>query len=265
MLNGLVTDLDRSGLELVVDEKFDGDDLNQDLWLPYHLPHWSSRDRSAAHYRIADDGLELLIDRDQRPWYPDGDGFTRLSTVQTGVFAGPVGSTVGQHRFKPQLVVREEQTNVALFTQRYGLFECHCSVIGDEPNMAAFWLIGYEDEPQRSAEICVMEIFGRHVGADSTRVGLGVHPHNDPNIVDDFSREPVSIDAREPHTYSARWTPNDVSFYVDGVLAKVVEQSPDYPMQLMLSAFEFVDEDKPGSPPETYPKVFHVEWVRVWR
>ena len=45
--------------------------------------------------------------------------------------------------------------------------------------MVALWMIGYEDPPERSAEICVCEIFGREVGVDHALVGMGVHPLGD--------------------------------------------------------------------------------------
>jgi hypothetical protein len=62
--------------------------------------------------------------------------------------------------------------------------------------MVALWLIGYEDEPERSAEICVCEILGRDVHPGRAAVGMGVHPFGDPDIVDDFSAETIPIDAR---------------------------------------------------------------------
>ena len=175
-------DLDRSGYELVLDEQFNGQELDVRIWLPYHLPHWSSRAKSAARYLLTGDHLELLIEQDQAAWYPDGDGWTRLSTLQTGEFAGPLGSTTGQHRFKQTLSVREVQENVALFTPTYGLIECRARAIGDPANMVALWMIGYEEVPEHSAEICVFEIMGGHISADETRVGMGVHPHHDPTI-----------------------------------------------------------------------------------
>ena len=64
-------------------------------------------------------------------------------------------------------------------------------------------MIGYEDEPERSAEICVCEIFGRDVGEDHARVGMGVHPFGDPRITDEFAFEAVPIDARDFHVYAA--------------------------------------------------------------
>jgi hypothetical protein len=65
--------------ELEFDEPFDGDVLARDRWLPYYLPHWSSRERSAARYEIGGGVLRLLIDADQGPWCPELDGEVRAA------------------------------------------------------------------------------------------------------------------------------------------------------------------------------------------
>ena len=65
----------------------------------------------------------MLITEDQQPWCPEYDGEVRVSSLQTGLFAGPVGSSVGQHRFNPAAVVREAQRNVRLYTPQYGRIE----------------------------------------------------------------------------------------------------------------------------------------------
>jgi glycosyl hydrolase family 16 len=110
--------------------------------------------------------------------------------------------------------------------------------------MVALWMIGYEDEPERSAEICVCEIFGRDVGRDQVLVGVGVHPFHDPRIEDDFSRVALPIDARAFHVYAADWRPDEVAFSVDGAAIKTVRQSPAYPMQLMLGTYEFPSAER---------------------
>src|SRR6266545_4573196 len=175
--------------ELEFEDRFEGDALDGRRWLPYHLPHWSSRERSAARYELGGGLLRLLIEEDQPAWCPELDGEVRVSSLQTGAFAGPVGSAVGQHRFNPEAVVREAQPNVRLYTPLYGRVELRAKASADPCAMVALWMIGYEDEPERSAEICVCEIFGRDVGPDQAKVGIGVHPFGDPRIVDDFSRE----------------------------------------------------------------------------
>jgi Glycosyl hydrolases family 16 len=220
--------------ELEFEDTFAGDSLDLGRWIPHYLPQWSTRERSAARYEVGDGYLRLLITSDQQPWCPEYDGEVRVSSLQTGVFAGPVGSQIGQHRFTPAAVVREAQRNTRLYTPQYGRIELRAKAIDDPRAMVALWMIGYEDEPERSAEICVCEIFGRDVQPDRAAVGMGVHPFGDPSIVDEFSAETLPIDAREFHVYAAEWTRDEVAFFVDGELVKTVRQSPAYPMQLML-------------------------------
>lgn len=257
--------LDRTRYELEVEDRFDGSVLNEQLWIPYYLPQWSSRAASAARYALSDGTLRLLIEADQQPWSREHTGSLRVSSLQTGLFAGPVGSTIGQHHFRKELVVREAQKNLALYTPRYGLFELQARALDDPANMVALWMIGYEDEPTHSAEICICEIFGHDVGPKQCRVGMGLHPFGDPKIKDEFSAEVVEIDARESHTYAAEWTPELVACYVDDQLIKVIRQSPSYPMQFMLDIFEFADGPNLPSPLDRYPKTFFVEGFRGYR
>ena len=126
-------------------------------------------------------------------------------------------------------------------------------------------MIGYEDKPTHSAEICICEIVGRDICPTGTRIGMGIHPFKDPDIVDEFTAETVDIDARESHTYAVKWTTDAVAFYVDERLIKVVHQSPAYPMQFMLSVFEFADSPGFSSACDLYPKTFVVEGFRGYR
>ena len=250
--------------ELEFEEAFEDDLLDSSRWLPHYLPHWSSRERSKARYRIGGGFLTLLIEADQEPWCPEYDDHVRVSSLQTGLYAGSVGTAIGQHRFNPAAVVREAQEDVRLYTPQYGRIELR-ALAGDDPRtMVALWLIGYEEQPENSAEICVCEIFGRDVHPDYALVGMGVHPFGDPRIVDDFSQERVAIDATEFHVYAADWTSDGVEFSVDGTLVKTVDHSPSYPMQVMLSIYEFPasDSDERSRP---YPKEFVVDYVRGYR
>ena len=251
------------GYELEFEDTFDGDVLDTSRWLPYYLPHWSGRQRSAARYELGGGCLRLLIEADQEPWCPELDGDVRVSSLQTGCFAGPLGSAIGQHRFDAAAVVREEQPSVRLYTPRYGRVELRARASDDPDAMVALWLIGYEDQPDRSGEICVCEIFGRDVAPDRAGIGMGVHAFGDPRLVDDFSRESVPVDAREPHDYVAEWTPDGVRFLVDGEAIKTTSQSPSYPMQLMLGIYELPREDGERAGP--YPKAFTVDAVRGHR
>lgn len=244
-------------MRLEFEDSFGGAELDRSRWLPYYLPHWSSRERAAARYELGG-RLRLVIDADQEPWCPEWDGEVRVSSLQTGQFSGALGSGVGQHRFDPRAVVREEQENVRLYTPQYGRVELRARATDDPDAMVALWLIGYEDEPERSGEICVCEIFGRDVTPDAAVVGVGVHPFADPKLEDDFRRLTLPVDARDLHDYAAEWTPEGVTFLVDGEEVARVAQAPSYPMQLMLSLYAF----PPSGPDGRHPKEFVVERVR---
>lgn len=243
--------------ELEFADEFDGADLDRARWLPWYLPHWSSRARAAARYVLSDGCLRLRIDADQGPWCPELDGETRVSSLQTGLFAGPVGSRIGQHRFHGDALVREGQENVRLYTVRYGRVEIRCRAVADPTAMVALWLIGYEDEPHFSGELCVCEIFGRDVGPGEALVGMGIHPFGDPRLHDDFEAVRLPIDATEFHEYAVEWEPCRSRFLVDGRVVRSVGQAPDYPLQLMLGLYRFAEGEGEHE--------FVVDWVRGYR
>jgi hypothetical protein len=255
---GVVDPAGKAGYELAFEDTFDGDTLDLSRWLPHYLPQWSSREAAAARYQLGDGVLRLQIEADQPPWCPEFDGQTRVSSLQTG-------SPVGQSRFNPDLVVRQAQQAARLYTPRYGLFELRAKAIDDPRCMVALWMIGYEDQPERSAEICICEIFGRDVTADHARVGMGLHPFEDPAIRDEFAAVELAIDPTEFHVYAAEWTPDHVAFFVDHQLVKLVEQSPAYPMQFMLGIYEFPDDGQPSQPTHPYPKQFTIDYLRGYR
>jgi len=68
-------------------------------------------------------------------------------------------------------------------------------------------MVGLEDRPERSAEICVAEMFGNAVvPGESTAVGMGLHAFRDPEVTEDFAAVRLPIDLAELHTYAVDWT-----------------------------------------------------------
>ena len=236
---------------------FETSRLDPGRWLAAYLPQWSSRESSAPTYALDDGRLVLTIAPDQPPWCPEWDGAVRVSSLQTGCFAGRLGSDVGQHRFAPEVVVREAQPELRLYTPWRGRIELRAAADLGRDTMAALWMIGFEDRPGDSGEICVAEIFGRDVAPGRVAVGMGVHPHHDPRLRDDFARVELAIDPSEPHDYAMDWTADGIAWAVDGRTVRTVDQSPDYPMQLMLGVYAFraLAEDEP-------PPRFVVDHVR---
>lgn len=223
-----------------LDEHFGGDALDTGVWFPYYLPHWSSRAASAATYAVRDGELRLSIPAGQPLWCPDlHEEPLRVSCVQSGGFAGPVGSTIGQQPFRPGLTVREEQPTLWGYTPLYGRVEVRMRGVVTGRSMVAFWMSGVEDRPERSGEICVAEIFGDAVRDGAAEVGMGVHRFRDPALVEEFATEPLAIDVAEFHTYGVDWRPGSLAFTVDGEVVRRLDQAPDYPMQLMIGVFDF--------------------------
>jgi hypothetical protein len=233
-----------------LDERFESHSLDPDVWFPYYLPHWSSRAASAATYRIEGGSLSLRIPEDQPLWCPDLHSEPiRVSCIQSGSFSGPVGSTIGQQPFREDLVVREEQPTLWGFTPRYGQIEVTMRGSISPRSMFAFWLVGIEDRPERSGEICVAEIFGVNVENGSAHVGIGVHAFRDPALTEEFSTVLLDIDVAVDHTYGVVWLPDSLVFTVDGETVRTSGQSPDYPMQLMIGVFDFPGQVNGKEPP----------------
>lgn len=253
--------LERPGYKLEWNDEFEGPDLDSSKWLPYYLPQWSSRERSAPRYIFRDGALVLQITEDQEPWCREFDGDVKASCIQTGLFAGPVGSRLGQLRFNDDLVVREAQTNVRLYTPQYGYFECRAKGVATVGNHVSLYMIGYEDTPEKSGEINMFEIFGKDVGATTTTVRYGIHPWKDPQLTDEFYHDRLEIDATKFHVYAHEWTPTYIDFFVDNQKIRSINQSPDYPMQIMLSIYEL-----PGSEQNSvYPKEFVIDYIRSYQ
>ncbi len=252
--------LDRTAYDVVLADDFAGPDLDGSRWVAHYLPHWTTPERSAARYRLGARGLELRIDADQPPWR-DEDGPLRVSNLQTGTFSGPAGSPRGQHRHRPDLVVRSPQPTRRLWTPSSGLVEATMSATADPTCLLALWLVGVEDgSPEDAGEICVAELFGHAIGPGRSQVRLGVKAHGDPRLRTEMTDLSLGIDATQEHTYAAAWDSRRVLFYVDDVLVHRVEQGLGYPLQLMVDLFEQPADDARDA--EDYPKSARVTRVR---
>jgi Glycosyl hydrolases family 16 len=237
-----------------LDERFDGEALDPDVWFPYYLPHWSSRAASRASYAVRRGELRLTIPPHQPLWCPDRHAEPlRVSCVQSG------GRT-GQQPFREGLTVREEQPEFRGYTPRYGHIEIRMRGIVTKRSMFAFWLSGVEDRPQHSGEICVAEIFGDAVSYGTAAVGMGLHRFRDPSLTEEFAADPLPLDVSDFHTYAVDWRPGSLVFTVDGEVVRTVGQAPDYPVQLMLGVFDFPAKGDPSHeiPPVPEMVVSHV-------
>lgn len=256
--------LEKPGYRLEIHDDFSGSSLNEEIWLPIYLPQWSSRENSKPDYHLEDSSLILSIDKDHRPWCPEFNGDVKVSSIQTGVYSGKLGSDKGQHRFNKECRVREEQETIQKFTPHYGYFEIRAASPETKSTVVSLWMIGFEDEPHKSSEICVFEIFGKTIAKDHAIIGYGLHPFGDPTITNEFYQERFDLDVTKFQIYAVDWTPNYVDFYVNNKFIRRIDQSPNYPMQFMLGIYE-LPENEVGVVDDTYPKEFVIDYFRAYR
>ncbi|WP_062304022.1 hypothetical protein [Demequina subtropica] len=242
-------------------ERFAGDPLDTSLWVPDYLPHWTTPERSGARYRFTDAGLALLIEHDQHAWRPE-DGDFRVSHLQTGEFAGPLGSDVGQHRVGHDLRVVTERTMRRLWTPpRAGAVEVVASASADPTCMLGIWLVGHESTgPRDSGEICIAEVFGDRVSPASSTVRVGIKAHHDDRLVTDLRDVAAAFDAATPHVYGATWDSEGTEITLDGTAVYGTDQVLGYPLQLMLDLWEFPHGRRDAA---AYPKVATLHEVRL--
>ncbi|RWZ46630.1 glycosyl hydrolase family protein [Labedella phragmitis] len=221
--------------------------LDESVWTPSYLPAWSSASEAAATWTVGDEGLRLSLPPEHPLWCPDlHEGALRVSGVQSGNWSGPVGSMQGQQPFRDGLVVREQQAPCWGFTPHHGRVEVECRATVGPRSMFSAWMVGVEDVPERSGEICLVEVFGDTIGVDDVGrayadVGSGIHPFRDRALREEFAARRTSIDVADWHRYAVEWSRHGVRFFIDDELAHETAQSPDYPMQLILAVFDFPD------------------------
>jgi Glycosyl hydrolases family 16 len=242
-------------------DDFDEPLLNLENWFPYYLPHWSIQERAKARYQIQDSYLHLSIEDDQLPWCPEFDGDVKVSNLQTGHWSGPIGSSEGQHRFRRGLLVREALQERRLFLPRYCRLDMRARARLNPWNLAALWLIGFEDCPKHSGEITVFEVFGHGVETDGVKVGRGIKKIHDPKLIDELDEAKLPIKINDWHIYSMNWTLAGIEFLVDGSVVTTTRQSPDYPMQLMLNFYDLPGDHDRSKPIEG---AFEIDYLRAW-
>ena len=122
----------------------------------------------------------------------------RVSGVQSGVFSGPVGSTIGQQPFRDGVVVRESSPGNGAGRRATGYSRCAPAWSSARARWRRCGWSAWRTSRTRCAEICIFEVFGDVLRVEergpTAAVGMGVHPFRDPAITDEFAAERVAID-----------------------------------------------------------------------
>jgi len=224
-------------------DDFDAEELDRAVWDPHYLPQWGTRAGTAAHYELGESRLRLEIPPEHPLWCPDlHQPPLRVSGIASGAHSGPVVSTIGGQPFVDGQTVREEQPRLEGWLPSSGTVTVRCRMEISHRSMAAVWLSGFEERPEDSGELCVVEVFGRDVEPGrSAEVGMGIKHLRDPRLVEDFDAPRVSIDVADWHEYAVHWDGDAAEFTVDGEHVRGCRNPPTYPLQVMIAAFDFPD------------------------
>ena len=253
--------LEKPGYRLDFHDEFEDAGLDESRWVPYYLPQWSTREQSRPRYTLGGGALTLQIDANQQPWCPEFDGAVKCSSLQTGLFCGPLGSRIGQHRFNDHLIVRQEQPTLRTYVPRYGYFELRAKAVLGPDQLAAVWMIGLEETPEDSGEITIVEIFGNNIAPEGTRLGHGLKRINDPRLAQDFHEDLLPFDPAAYHVYACEWRPDVIHFYLDDRRLRTIAQSPGYPMQFMVNVYEL-----PGAgEADRFQPLFTIDYFRAYQ
>lgn len=241
-------------------DEFDGTQLDGGKWWDFN-PAWHGR--KPAHFdrgnvRVGDGALHLTAR------VPDPATVTVEDRVR------------GYDQFTTALVKSKSRI-------RYGYFEARCrSMRANVCN--AFWLYDPLDPPAKyregdfSEEIDIFEVFGKPIRAEHARVFFAtVHRHHTPyveslvnakkTVLPNYSAKvKLTFDFwADFHVYALRWTPQDLTWYVDG--REVFTRPNDHfqrPLHVVFDAE--VMEKWTGLPdPADLPATFSIDYVRIWQ
>jgi beta-glucanase (GH16 family) len=221
-------------------DEFDGDGLDMEKW-NLGLAPWRGRQPglfSDKNVTVSDGKLHLTMRKEQVP-----EKFEKLGY--------------------------KDYTSAALHTKAktaYGYFEAKAKPM-NSAGSSSFWF-KRDATPGWNTEIDVFEIGGKAPGFEH-KVNMNVHVFKTPQEDEHWSVGGKWIApwrlADDYHVYGLEWTPEEIRYFVDGVVVRTVENTHWHqPLSLI-----FDSETMPnwfGMPEdEDLPSTFSVEYVRAWK
>ena len=144
---------------------------------------------------------------------------------------------------------------IGTFAQTYGYFEFRGKVPSGQGYWPAFWLY---DASYKAPEIDVME----NLGSDTSTYYMTYHDSYSGSQQHVYSGGNL---AAGYHTYSVKWVPGSISFYLDDSLQYTATSNvSSKPMWILMNLA--IGGNWPGSPNAStvFPGNFDVDYVRAW-
>ena len=250
--------IEKEGYRLIFHDEFDGTNLDTKKWIPEYLPSWP-KDRSICvpDYEMKDGVIRLLIDKDSKNEFDPGMYISGFMSA----------SRAGMHRYDPKRKVQHEVKTEATQLSQYGYYEMRAKMQPGGGVHCAWWLIGFEDNPEQTCEIDIFEI----LGTDVNTIWSTVHSWKD-STIQYHTEHPWFANKKlgeEFHVYGFDWTPEGVTTYVDGIPVMTHQAQIKYPLVQIVS---FYDNRKAKDgwtgtydPSVSYPKSFDIDYIRLYK
>lgn len=250
--------LEKEGYTLIFNDEFDGTELDTEKWLPQYFPHATNSAAGCATTYTMENGFLNLMISEKTQVYNSGTQM-KVSSIQTfekdllhpGAGTANVTSVVPYESFATQ----------------YGYFEMRAKLPDCKGGgHIAWWMVGTQDDARadgshstQTGEIDIMENLFEYPNVFSPKV----HAWTDEGL-SEFKRE-VGLDGTYEdsyHIYAMNWTPSGITFYVDGEEIATTTNSPQYRMCMFIGLYTNCDWS--GMDNEVYPKVFSIDYIRVY-
>lgn len=263
---GLLPDTEIEGLSLIWYDEFDGTQLDLSKW-GYQIGV-----RDEYHGKLGN------------TWYWGNDELQYYTEDAVSVGDGVLTITASRRDYEGM-----EYTSARILTRdlasfTYGYFEARMKLPTTAGMWPAFWMMPQPSGPSStrneyggwsaSGEIDIMEARGRVVN----EVGNALHYGGNPHV---YSADAQKLDTpiSEWHTYGLDWTPDSITWYVDGEVAFSMtssqwwtsasdgESAPfDKPFYLILNLAVGGNYDGGIKPPEDFESAsMLVDYVRVYK
>ena len=159
------------------------------------------------------------------------------------------------------------------FRQKYGQFECRCTIPYDRGVWTAWWMYGMGWPP----EIDIFELLGRGSGDDAGIQEMNLHygKTDQPGTRASMRAWKVRIDTKKHknafHEFTLKWSPSKIEMFTDGI--KIFQytrkdilnkwfNSSDVNMQLLVN--HGISDKYVGRNETDYHSEFLVDYVRVY-
>ena len=161
--------LEKEGYRLIFHDEFEGKEIDRTKWIPEYLPSWP-KDRTVCTptYEMKDGVVRLTIDRDSKNEFDKGMYISGFMSA----------SRTGMHHYDPKRKALHSIKTEATQINQYGYYEMRAKMQAGGGVHCAWWLIGFEDDPNQSCEIDIFEI----LGTDVNRIWSTVHSWKDSTI-----------------------------------------------------------------------------------